>query len=561
MTEEDDATKYAERADFLEGDELYGWTVDHEYFRSIQRKIIQSGAKLLVGPRGSGKTHHFRYAHLSCKDNKGGPLTVYVSFTRYYNLEPYLRDSREALQIFHSWVLAKILIAVHEDFPDSYLTASEGQPALNPGSLREFIAEAERGADPSVMNKAHRSLSISQVTALLETVMVNQRRRRVVLMLDDAALVLTPEYMVEFFDIFRSLKTLKISPKASVYPGTTEYGPRFHADHDAEKVQAWLNVNDEKYGVFMERIARDRLGLTGDLLGADVSKLLAYAAFGIPRAFITMCRQFIDEQSQSVQQRFNKVINGHVGFRKSEYFSLADKTPQYRDIIRVGWDVFEGMVEEAKRHTEESIPERKATIIGLVKNDDQKRERMIRFLVEAGLLYELPPVSHGPDRDYGRFMPHYGFLIDRRAFVKGRGWSPAKIISGIEAPEKKHPIRRKMESILDADSLRRIELNLPACKDCGTERISDHQSYCHNCGARLIDPSIFEECMKIPVDELPITEKQKERIKSQTDIRTLGDIVSSADPASELRKARHIGEKRANKIYRLAKSVEEEFFS
>jgi len=135
------------------------------------------------------------------------------------------------------------------------------------------------------------------------------------------------------------------------------------------------------------------------------------------------------------------------------------------------------------------------------------------------------------------------------------------MVERIEAPEKKHPIRRKLSSLLDASDIARIELNLPRCKTCGIERISVHQNYCHQCGAKLIESSIFEACMAIAVDDLPITENQKRRITNETEIKTLGDIVSSPDPASELRKAKYIGKVRAQKIYVLAKSIEEEFFS
>jgi hypothetical protein len=186
---------------------------------------------------------------------------------------------------------------------------------------------------------------------------------------------------------------------------------------------------------------------------------------------------------------------------------------------------------------------------------------MIRFLIEAGLLFQLPSVSHGADREYLRFIPHYAFLIDRRAFSPGKGWSPQKMVERIELPEKKHPIRRQLSSLLEGSDMARIELNLPPCKSCGAERISAHQSYCHQCGNKLIESSIFEACMGIKVENLPITENQKRRIINETDIRTLGDIVSSPDPASELRKAKSIGKKRAQRIYVLAKSVEEEFFS
>lgn len=561
MTEDEDGAEYSERADFLDSDSLYGWTIDHEHFRSIQRKITQSGAKLVIGPRGSGKTHHFRYAHLYCQNSSRRPFTVYVSFTRYYHLEPYLRQSREALHVFHAWVLAKILLGVADSSPERYEDHVNNGNVPSVTDLEGFVSKAERVTDPSDLHHQSANFSIRNTVQCIESITHELGRPRAVVMLDDAALVLTPEYMTEFFDVFRSLKTSKLSPKASVYPGTTEYGPRFHADHDAEKVQAWLDIDSSDYPTFMERIARDRLNLPASTLPGETLKSLAYAAFGIPRAFITMCRHYIDDTSKGAQQRFNKVIRSHVDFRKTEYLSLADKIPQYRDIIYVGWQLFDRVIEDVKVESKKSLPSQKSTQVGILRNLDRKRERMIRFLIEAGLLYERPAVSHGPDRDYARFVPHYAFLIDQRTFISGRGWSPEQMNRSIQAPEKKHPIRRQVDSLLQPEDVARIELNLPACRDCGTERLSAHQSYCHNCGSKLIEPSIFEQCMKIPVEDLPITETKKERIKNQTQIRTLGDIIHSDDPASELRKARSIGQKWAERIYSLAKSVEEEFFS
>lgn len=561
MSDSDDLAQYSERADFLELGELADWTVDHEYFRFIQKKVTQPGAKLLVGPRGSGKTHHFRYAHQQCLEKNTAPLTIYVSFTRYYHLEPYLREASEAVQIFHSWVLAKILQSMSVDYSDQYSEVINELASLKKENLDKFIAAAERGIDPSAVDKEGAQYTISLVVETAERIMKILSRKRIVLMLDDAALVLTPEYMVEFFDIFRSLKTSKISPKASVYPGTTEYGPRFHADHDAEKVAAWLDVNDSGYIGFMERIARDRLNLDESELPKDLLKAIAYASFGVPRAFITMVRSYLESDASSKQQKFNLMIRSHVEFRKTEYLSLAEKTPQYHDIIDVGWKLFDRIIETATKTTLDLKGGEKHVQIGILRDFDSKCERMIRFLIEAGLLFQLPSVSHGADREYLRFTPHYAFLIDRRAFSPGKGWSPQKMVERIEVPEKKHPIRRQLNSLLDGSDVSRIELNLPSCKSCGADRISAHQSYCHQCGTKLIESSIFEACMRIKVEDLPITENQKRRIINETEIRTLGDIVTSPDPASELRKAKSIGKVRAQRIYILAKSIEEEFFS
>ena len=86
-------------------------------------------------------------------------------------------------------------------------------------------------------------LSIQRITTIIDELLKHSKRKRCILLLDDAALTLTPDYMVEFFDVFRSLKTQNISPKASVYPDTTQYGPRFHIGQDAEEVIFFLRAN------------------------------------------------------------------------------------------------------------------------------------------------------------------------------------------------------------------------------------------------------------------------------------------------------------------------------
>ena len=54
-----DSKEYEERADFIDGEDLEKWTVENNFFRTIHNKIVGRGAKLIVGPRGTGKTHQF----------------------------------------------------------------------------------------------------------------------------------------------------------------------------------------------------------------------------------------------------------------------------------------------------------------------------------------------------------------------------------------------------------------------------------------------------------------------------------------------------------------------
>ena len=101
-----DNSEYEERADYLSEQQLKDWTAESDHFNHIQRKLIQVGAKLITGPRGTGKTHQMKCAHTKCTYNEKLPLSVYVTFNHYLRLETYLHDKSNALDIFHAWVLS-----------------------------------------------------------------------------------------------------------------------------------------------------------------------------------------------------------------------------------------------------------------------------------------------------------------------------------------------------------------------------------------------------------------------------------------------------------------------
>ena len=83
----------------LEIEDIKAWNVEKDHFYQIQRSLISKGAKLLAGPRGTGKTHQMRYIYQQCIEEKGDPLPVYVTFGRYYHLEPFLVKESNAIQI------------------------------------------------------------------------------------------------------------------------------------------------------------------------------------------------------------------------------------------------------------------------------------------------------------------------------------------------------------------------------------------------------------------------------------------------------------------------------
>ncbi len=67
--------------------------------------------------------------------------------------------------------------------------------------------------------------------------------------------------------------------------------------------------------------------------------------------------------------------------------------------------------------------------------------------------------------------------------------------------------------------------------------------------------------MQIPIDQLPISKLQKQRIEEYTYIRSISDLFALADPQTELMKAPRIGKIVSQKIIEKAKATTTEFLA
>ncbi|MCD6271474.1 MAG: zinc ribbon domain-containing protein [Deltaproteobacteria bacterium] len=563
MNDLTDQKEFEERADYSTPEDLKKWNVDNEYFQAIQNKLIQKGAKLIVGPRGTGKTHQMRLAYDKCIKNKKYPLALYTSFSKYYHLEPFLFKSPNAKKIFHTWVLGKIILSCYKlvdegDYSDIML--DDEYNFLDKKSLEEFVSQAEKGTALSQHDKLITKLTINSVIKTIESLAIKLKRKKVVLLLDDAALSLTPDYMIEFFDIFRSLKTVRISPKASVYPGTPS-GPRLHIGHDVESFQSWIDIETDYYSAFMDDIIEKRSLTVKPAIPKDIIELFKYASFGVPRFFLNLLRRFLQDSGKSTQQKFNNVISEQVKLIKGEYLSLYQKMPQYKSIIETGFYLFETIVDDIVT-ANKNLQNEKQILIGIEDEQNISFDRMMRFLIEAGLLYDKETVSHGENRKYHRYIPHFAFLMQKRAFSSGkRGFDSGSIIKFINRKQSKHPVRRSFGKLLSAEQIENMKLDLPPCNHCGTPRLTEEQKFCHSCGHELVDKSAFEDCMKLTIDDLPISDWQKKKIKEESNLKTVNDFLTMPDPGTELRKPHGIGPVRSEQIFNKVQQLVEEFLS
>lgn len=384
------------------------------------------------------------------------------------------------------------------------------------------------------------------------------------MLLDDAALTLTPTYLIEFLDIVRALKSSTIAPKASVYPGTTEYSARFHAGQDSTAIFVWLSVEAAEYQADMDQIARCRFA-DFDQMPQDVVDLLRFAAFGIPRAYLTMLQDFKERPAKTIQQTLNQVVEAHLNARLGEFRSIAKKVPKFRELISVGEMVLNGMVRAVKAsNTDSSVVQ---LLIGVPKDDlTAIVQRMFQLLIEAGLIFDAKEVKHGtPERIYQRFIPHGAALLQSRALTSGDvGGTLKSTAEALRQKRAKHPVRRKLEKYVDDPSvIQRLDFALPPCPSCAAPRVSDSQRFCVNCGSQLVAVSTFENCLSVAIEEVPgLTPWQIQTIKKELPrLRTIRDYLAMQDPAAELRTADGIGLRRSTRIADVLHGFVDDFLS
>ena len=555
---------FEERADQLPLNVIDATLADGPIFKDARRKLISKGAKLLIGPRGTGKTHLMRYTYVNAIKTPSQPLAIYANFSKYLNLEPMLQKSPDALKRFHSWVVAKLLLSCFEMLDDAALsstTLSTAHEYFDRLKLAELVSLLERGGGEVEYERFGKKITITHVIFAVDYLCSTLGRERAVIFLDDAALSLAQPYLVAFFEIFRLLKTETISPKASVYPGSTQYGPTFHASHEAGEIELWLSVDDPQYSAIMGEIALKRIdGI--DKVNADTLVLLRYLAFGIPRAYLRLIREYIEAGGSSTQQKLNKVIERQTDLIGAEYDSLKIKLRQFGSIIETGRVFFDRSVNFVRDgQTSEDV---KNIVFGVKQDDDRNplSERMFRFLIEVGMFYPVQAVSHGVNRKYDRFIPHFAFLYLNGVFRKGRGSSPKDVSNYMSRPAAKQPIRKSLGTVLSKEELTQMKLDLPSCQSCGAGRINDSQRFCHECGQELLSSSLFEECMGIPLEQVPdISNALIRRIHKDTTIRNIGHVYAAQNPAQNLQQAYYVGPVRATEIIRKVTVVVNEFLS
>lgn len=562
---------FVEQAEYLDSNMFSSWFVEHPKEAEILRKLKASGAKLLIGPRGTGKTTLMLKAmeEMSFATN-ADCLPVYVNFKTSLRLEPLYKTSGNATFWFNQWLFLNSAIGISNSLEKLGFINKAPIGEISVEVAKKITDSLQSGDITSATKYLEIPITISQFNSYIEESLYICDRIRVVFLFDDAAHAFSSDQQRDFFDFFRLIKSSTVSPKAAIYPGVTNFSSAFHVGHDAEEVDIWLDPADQRYLKFMRSLLDRRLSdATASALTVDEATfhLLALSAFGIPRNLLNMVRKLTtsedaDNNSTSTRKKaFSKsavlnAIDECAQTSQQIFKSLKAKIPTYSSFVDQGTVFLRQAVQTIKDYNSATTKGRTVTI-ALAEPLANEVRTLLSFLEYSGLVRPRGNVSRGVKGTFALFDLHYALLVEANAILAQKSFTIQDVADHLLRRDAHAFARTSPEKLLGAPNVAAIlPLQLPPCDVCSTPRASPEAKFCLNCGSPLSLKSTFETAVQQTISMLPLTGKRVTSITAQSSIRTIKDILLDKEH-KELLKVKMIGPVWATRISRYAEEFVE----
>lgn len=547
---------FIEQAEYIDSESFAELTIEHPKEESILRKLMGGGAKLLIGPRGCGKSTLMLkafYQMLNTADAQA--LPVYVNFKLALKLEPLYSKGANAPFWFKGWLTLKVIEALQKTIEQKN---NLDIPLTFP--KKEFIEKSLLKIEAGITEGVELELfSIPFLQKIIDETLSINLINRCVLLIDDAAHAFSEKQQEDFFDFFRAIKSKSISPKAAVYPGITSHSPSFQVGHDAEQIDVWVKPSGEEYEVFMLELARKRFqGTQINLVdnNEDDIAFLAYCSFGIPRAFLGMLRaiynspeSYINTDGSLFKAKILSLSRSGKEMSHRVYSSLEAKLPSLKSYVENGEFIYRILLDSIKDFNAGKERADQTMQFGIRSPLEPNLEKVISFYQYAGLIMPMGDFSRGENGVFSVYELHIGDLVTDNAIVSRRTKSISLFLEVLRA--KKHQVwpRTFSNKILEATKLsgNDFKISLPQCQVCGTERPTPEAHFCSHCGSRLKSSSAYEYLADQDISVLDISSAMKERIKRNSQIRKVRDILIDSS-REQLLAIKYIKKARAVKI-------------
>ncbi len=522
---------FVEQAEYLENDSFEQWHTAHPDETQILRKLMQGGAKLISGPRGCGKTTLLLKALHKMRESPDAAFPVYVNYKRSLSVEPLYKKGTDGTYWFNQWIILKLYQGIYESL--AYLELDL--------ELSISLNNAKKAASLIEMSNASKvkdvELSVSALEIDIHKVLDKSGRSRCVLLLDDAAHAFSSDQQRDFFDFFRQIKTQLISPKAAVYPGVTNYSSSFHVGHDAEQIDVWIKPDREEYIHFMKQMidARFQDVLPEIRNNQEAIDFLCFAAFGVPRALLNMLQYLIIDEDTNGTTSINlsrleviKAVKQHYGNTKKLFTSLSGKLPVYKAFMESGESILDHSIGLIKSYNKGKPVNKQSVSIAISQEDlSQEFSRVFSLFQYAGLCIPKDElISRGEKGKFRIYAFHYAGLIDGNALLGSKSVNIKDYVLAFSQRNAHEYTRTRASALLGSvPPEKAFFLSLPPCNVCNAPRLYEDSLFCAKCGSPLTVGSTYLNLVNSDIDELPLTENRISKIKAQSSIRKVKDIL------------------------------------
>ncbi len=566
----------AARSEDLLYDQISQLTVLGTFERKVIDTLKQSGAHLVQGSRGVGKSMLMRQAEVEM-DNEftnSKKLAVYVNFKTSTLLEGVKAEKRDAFQI---WVGAKILQAIydklikldlvgHAEIQDPYFSVFGIKSAKDIQSeLREKIHLLQKLAMTSNKEAIIEQIGasfldrVNDVTFLLETlkeIVTAFGIDRLILLFDEAAHTFIPAQQEIFFEIYKLLHGGQIAVKAAVYPTVTSYGRNFEIGHDAivismDRFDTGTAGRQANRTLFRDMLSK-RIPKTGQLRKMLFSKgyLLDQCidlSTSNPRAFFhllvrTIDKGYTDRALLLATQEFvdQELLPYHM--------NLSKRLPKYSHHVRVGFDMLRGYIipEIRNKNFRSKVSNYQSAYFTIQRDMSPNLKLAFDILCYSGVLSAQGTVKIAERKTGLRYMVHLCLLFTEKAF-SSKNISEAINALSLTDYREFSSTDKQIEAYLD-----QLKETSDRCPNCSAS-IDPNAKFCSQCGIKTEVGSIIGPLLDETVNALSISEKLKARI--QPNFPKVGDIIQAR--REEIMRIKWIKEVRS----RIIKNAADEFIS
>lgn len=158
-------------------------------------------------------------------------------------------------------------------------------------------------------------------------------------------------------------------------------------------------------------------------------------------------------------------------------------------------------------------------------------------------------ILKGEKGSFQHYHIHTGDLTAENVIVGQRTKSIISFLKVIRATKHQAWPRLTSMSLLEAATVKASDftLSLPVCHVCATPRSNPEARFCSDCGTQLKPSSAYEALVGQPISVLPISNTLEQRIRNNSNIRKVRDILLDVDRRTLLG-IPYIGKIRAQQI-------------